>query len=255
MGVNQKVYGPYGMKLKQIQYRSYQSEVYIYHFNTYHVTVDQLRRHLTRKQHGYVASLYGPDEMTGIHHAEGDVIPNGCIEVAYLPKAFSHSGSALGFRYWVGKEVEWMCFDGPVLEGVLAEKWPRSTGCAKSPFDLVAYLEKGQKKGSVRGGNGEHRCWNESLRLAGHHEVKLKLKWRNREASEASVEMEKEKEKEMDGEKPLQSMEEEEDDEYEDVVEAVENYGSIEYTEDDENFQPRRPILKRPTRTMYDYYY
>jgi hypothetical protein len=133
--------------------------------------------------------------------AEGDEIPSGCYEVAYLPNSFQNRGSALGFRIpgsvtdrpggdaRKGK-IEWFCFETGVQEAIEAWMVKVATkhdnadeeGGVVPLFDRVAVLEKAAtiKKGTVQG-HKEHRNWYQALERAVYPVVKLKLTWRNKE--------------------------------------------------------------------------
>lgn len=178
-------------RMKQIQYRSYQREIEIYHFQAKYMLLRDFRRLLNRDKHGYIAVLDGPGKPLEANFVnDDDKPPKGCIEAAYLPNVFRQanrtgsSGSALGFR--TGENIEWLCFDQPIKETIL-NKWiykivdpGEVSGCSDSKlFDLVAYMPKGLEERKVRGANEEHKQWHDSLLKAVHRPVKLKLTWKN----------------------------------------------------------------------------
>lgn len=178
-GPDARTFTPRGMKLKQIQFRSYLPDIAIYHFQAYYLTLPKFRSLLTRKQHGYVATLLGVDPMLNLSIPDGDETPHGCIEVGYLPGVFQHGGSALGFRVG-GGVAEWLCFDRPmsveVLQGLDIDV--QSPTGAMVLFDLVGTLAKGISTRRVRGAHQEYKLWFDSLARAGHRRVKLQLRWR-----------------------------------------------------------------------------
>lgn len=193
--------------LKQVEYRSYQHDIKIYHFRTY-ITLDEIRTFLTRERHdskkpqhlkhGYVDALIGPDTLANNHFVpEGDDIPADCIEVAYLHGIFPYAmrrippGSALGFR--AGNNIiEWACFDRPIEDTILNSwVWDPSASqvdlvTTTSPndprrlFDFVASMPKGLRERRVKGANDEHKQWHESLWAARLRPLKLKLTWNDR---------------------------------------------------------------------------
>ncbi|CAO2650183.1 Nn.00g014750.m01.CDS01 [Neocucurbitaria sp. VM-36] len=179
-GAERPIYGPNGMKLKQIQFRSYIHDIGIYHFQAYFVSLYNFRFVLNRKDHGYVDTLLSYDPLHDQPVPAGDEIPVGCIEVVYMPNVFQHGGSALGFR--VGANVvEWMCFDRDVDEPILKtletdRQDPK--GGKLMLFDHVADLLRGVQERRIRGTNLEHRTWHESLRVAGHRRVMVNLTWK-----------------------------------------------------------------------------
>lgn len=110
---------------------------------------------------------------------EGDEIPRGCIEVAYLTGVFHNAGSALGFR--MGDDVvRWSCFDRPITEAILDKSFvePDLSGNNKL-FDHVGTVSKGICVRRVKGSYPEHKGWHESLWKAMARPVKLRLTWRN----------------------------------------------------------------------------
>lgn len=167
------------MKLKQIQYRSYMHEITIYHFQEYHISLHNFRSLLNR-QHGYVDTLVSFDPLISMPGPEGDEVPEGCIEVGYLPSVFQHGGSALGFRV-ENNMVEWMCFDRPINEMILNTLDVRDLcpGVKLMLFDRVASLDKGISERRVRGATPEHKAWHKSLWKAEHRRVRVGLTWKH----------------------------------------------------------------------------
>jgi hypothetical protein len=73
--------------LTQIQYRSYQQEIIIYHFRTRLMSVATFRALLKRGSdlHGYIDTLMGSEKLLlGFYVPDGDDVPNECFEFAYL---------------------------------------------------------------------------------------------------------------------------------------------------------------------------
>jgi hypothetical protein len=186
-------------KLKQIQYRSYQATIQIYHFRADYMSVSTFRNLLNRHKDGYIDKLVSTDTLrTEQFIPTGDELPAGCIEVAYLPSVFpktsaTTSGSALGFRM-PNNIIEWLCFDR-LIETSLLECWvcDRSTRAVRAKqksdesnevrlFDLVGFLGKGMERRRVRGGNKEHKLWHDGLWAARRRTVRLRLTWRNYKA-------------------------------------------------------------------------
>lgn len=184
-------------RLKQIQYRSYQHEILIYHFRTKHLSVSEFRSLLSRDTHGYVDTLISTDTLAQKPVPKGDKVPRNCIEAAYFPNVFSQNGarstgSALGFR--VGNNViDWVCFDRPIdtsiLDSWIGFKTPfglqvhaQDIVPANHPrrlFDLVGSMPKGISQRRVRGANYEHKQWHDALWEAKLRLMTLRLTWRN----------------------------------------------------------------------------
>jgi hypothetical protein len=172
----------------QIQFRSYQHDIQIYHI---HIHILPLRRvrHLMRAHPDYTATLTGSDPLQHAVRTEGDEIPFGSIEAAYLPGVFHGAGSALGVRVWRGARgrVEWFCFRGPV-EGFLKEVGADraitderdGSGDGERVFDLVGFVQKGLRERRVKGANWEHKAWHDSLRCAERKKVRVDIGWRKR---------------------------------------------------------------------------
>ncbi|KAH7411970.1 hypothetical protein DE146DRAFT_784576 [Phaeosphaeria sp. MPI-PUGE-AT-0046c] len=183
-----------GPGLKQIQYRSYQQSITIYHFRADFISVHDFRNLLHRDEHGYIDTLIGRDTLLPIEVIpEGDIIPAGRIEVAHLPyvlrSGHKADGSALGFRSGDGI-IEWMCFDR-CIKALILDAWT----CAEETrairilkdverndpsrlFDSVAELEKGIAKRAVRGANEEHKQFHVSLWDAQLRNVRVRLLWK-----------------------------------------------------------------------------
>lgn len=188
---------PRGPKLRQIQYRSYQHTITIYHFNTLFKSVHQFRALLRRTEHGYVDTLIGVDTLARYQFIlTGDEVPAHRVEVAYLPNVFRNYfgayGSALGFRSEEGV-VEWMCFErcikSLILDAWVCEENEEEEGGydvrvekdvdkndARRMFDPVATLDKGILKRAVRGAHEEHRRWHGSLWGAEARNVRVALR-------------------------------------------------------------------------------
>ncbi|KAH7383881.1 hypothetical protein BKA66DRAFT_387586, partial [Pyrenochaeta sp. MPI-SDFR-AT-0127] len=175
------VMGPNGMKLKQIQFRSYIHDVAIYHFQAWFISVRDFCLMLNRHEHGYVDTLLSYDPMLrlAVPIPEGDEVPEGCIEAAYLPNVFQHGGAALGFR--VGNNVvEWVCFDRPI-DDLIFKRLDINNRDPNGPqvlFHHVANLPKGNSGRMVKGANLEHKGWHDSLWKADHRRVRVDLTWR-----------------------------------------------------------------------------
>ncbi|KAL5121404.1 hypothetical protein ACEQ8H_000475 [Pleosporales sp. CAS-2024a] len=189
----------------QIQYRSYQQTVQIYHFRTCLLSVPQFTDLLMRyPEFGYLDTLVGPDTQISLFRPAGDEVPEDCIEVAYLPNVMTtqpksrHHGHALGFRIPNGHNntkahaIKWFLFDRPI-QAMILESWVRVQGgtatiyalpptsihdTSSRVFDRVAELWKGTKEKVVRKAFQEHFDWHGSLLHATtqsrHH---LKLTW------------------------------------------------------------------------------
>jgi hypothetical protein len=176
-GGNEKpILGRNGMKLKQLQYRSYRHDIAIYHFQAYYTSIHNFRSILRRKEHGYVGVLLGVDHP-GHYKAiiDGDEIAEGCIEAGYLYNVFQNGGSALGFC--MGNNViEWLCFDRDIKASLL-DKIAIETPMSQMLFDYVGSVEKGIVKPRVKGADLEHKGWYESLLKAERPPAMLKLSW------------------------------------------------------------------------------
>lgn len=96
---------------------------------------------------------------------EGDNVPVGFTEAAYLIGVFRDRGSALGFRLLDEDRIEWLCFDRPIQDFLSTAR----TEDDRLLFDPVARLERGDPavkwKGKV-GGYPEHRQWYDGLKTA-----------------------------------------------------------------------------------------
>lgn len=182
------------LRLKQIQYRSYQHQIQIYHFRKKLVSLRTFRSWLERDLHGYIDTLIGTDTLFLTQFVpKGDEVPENCIEVAYLPSVFPRrrseaSGCALGFRTG-GKHIQWMCFDrsiDDILNSWVYEKRTKQLYIEEDVdpdnerklFNLVAYMPKGLAERRVKGANEEHKKWHNSLWGAKLRRLKLTLTWR-----------------------------------------------------------------------------
>lgn len=176
--------------MKVIQYRSYQRNISIYHVRTHLLPLADIRRAL-QSQAAYRDRLTSYDPLRYFDVIEGDEIPIGCIEAAYMPNILHGHGSALALR--VGTElssdaVEWYVFSGPIDENVLFQivcadgNWSLQAGVEpddpKKVFDLVGYAEKGLKTRTVRGANREHKGWHDALCASTPVKKKVKLTWK-----------------------------------------------------------------------------
>jgi hypothetical protein len=208
-------------RLKQIQYRSYQLDIQIYHFRADYIPVPAFRNLLARQRDGYVDTLIGTDTLSPDQFVPtGDELPVGCIEAAYLPGVFprhNNPGSALGFRIG-GNVIQWLCFERPIQTSLLEScvwdtkmcdvRFDPKSGCRL--FDIVARIDKGLKVRRVKGANREHKLWHDSLWGARARLVRVRLTWRNygeekrewrdRIRAEARRGMGREEEKDGDGE-------------------------------------------------------
>lgn len=175
----QVTYGYNNVKLKQLQFRSYLQDIIIFHFQAYYISLLAFRSMLNRRDHGYVATLVSFDPMEGKFVPEGDEVPNGCIEVAYMPNVFHQGGSALGFRLG-DNTVEWLCFDRNI-DGLILKKLDVDDGSENKLmlFEHVANLPKGISQRRVTGSHPEFKDWYQSLAEARHRPVKPYLTWRN----------------------------------------------------------------------------
>jgi hypothetical protein len=178
-------------RLRQIQYRSYQLDIQIYHFRADYIPVPAFRNLLNRHRDGYIDTLIHIDTLSPEQFVPaGDELPVGCIEAAYLPGVFprhNNSGSALGFRVG-GNVIQWFCFERPIQTSLL-ESWVWDTKacvvrtleskCEDKLFDFVARVDKGLKQRRVKGANREHKLWHDSLWGARARMVRVRLTWRN----------------------------------------------------------------------------
>ncbi|KAH8723355.1 hypothetical protein GQ44DRAFT_620489 [Phaeosphaeriaceae sp. PMI808] len=179
---------------RQIQYRSYQQEIKIYHFRVDSLSVNRFRSLLRKDKHGYVDVLVSPD-LLNFDVPDGDEIPSDRIEVGYLPRILAMTqgsvtnGSALGFR--TGNNViQWFCFDRPVEDIILnawvSENKETDPGAREENklFEFVASMPKGIATRTIKGSNEEHKRWHQCLwvaELARPRPLQLTLTWKNRE--------------------------------------------------------------------------
>jgi hypothetical protein len=175
-------------KLRQLQYRSYVYEVVIYHYPYKLLPLRHFESRLTCADHGFIARLVSDDPIAYIARPEGDEIPDGFYEVAYLKNVFQARGSALGFRVPVSTgagsgKIEWLCFERGVQQEL--DMWTIETLSKEkmeiSLFDKVGTLSKGPviRKGTVTGYR-EHREWYEALERAKHPRVKIAITYKNK---------------------------------------------------------------------------
>ncbi|KAF2848339.1 hypothetical protein T440DRAFT_401560, partial [Plenodomus tracheiphilus IPT5] len=189
-------------KLLQRKYNNYTSTLQIFHYASSHLPLESFTRLLTRKAHGYIATLYSSDPLRNKPAPEGDETPIGCTEVIYLPSVFHvhgpTDGSALGFRTGAAEEgalantVQWLCFSRPVDTRILFKiKIPRRTVNGRKKrrvnggklFHHVGDLEKEVvKMKRVRNGEsgdrGEYWGWWAALKQAGHPRRRVGISWR-----------------------------------------------------------------------------
>lgn len=163
--------------LKQIEYRTYLRIIELFHYPHHLMPISQFQQLISAQKFGFVRRLESADTLCNDQGEEknfipdGDEVPTGFTEVAYLFNVFRRNrkthatGSALGFRLLDEDRIEWMCFDRPIHK-LLAEVTTEGGVCL---FDKVADLERGENvrklKGSVKG-HPEHRQWFDGLRLA-----------------------------------------------------------------------------------------
>lgn len=186
---------PIRLRLKQIQYRSYQRVIQIYHFRTSYLSVYDFRNLLDSADNEYIDTLIGVDTLLENQYIPpGDEVPPNCIEVAYLPGVFPRrkmaDGSALGFRVGNGT-IEWFCFGRGVDESFLSKLvWDGNAGEAfimddgvdpndnRLLFNPVATLDKGTFRRVVRAAHLEHKMWHKSLWEAEMRKLSLTLTYK-----------------------------------------------------------------------------
>ncbi|KAJ4991543.1 hypothetical protein SVAN01_02924 [Stagonosporopsis vannaccii] len=171
-----------------IQYRSYQRDILIYHVHEHLVSLLPIRKAL-QSQKSYHDKLVSFDPIRYYTVIEGDEIPTGCIEAAYMPSILHGNGSALALRSnkKAGK-VEWFVFRGPIHETFLSQiilfgnNWVLQSDLnpddPRKVFNLVGYAEKGLKTRRVRGANAEHKGWHDSLCSGEQEKVSVKFTWK-----------------------------------------------------------------------------
>jgi len=180
---------------KQIQHRSYQQTVQIFHFRTSYMSVRNFRELLIRHAaFGYIDNLIGPDTQANLFRPDGDELPANTIEVAYLPNIFTgikhkrNRGFALGFRTHAARAkklkkyrikpdetIEWFFFDREI-EHTILRSWvcdintrtvrPMHSVDVNDPtllFYHVANLHKGTFTRTVKMAHAEHKDWHASL--------------------------------------------------------------------------------------------
>ncbi|KAH7093466.1 hypothetical protein FB567DRAFT_624728 [Paraphoma chrysanthemicola] len=163
--------------LHQQEYRSFGYNINIWHYRDVRYPLDLLRKFFVRRANGYnfVGSFIGSDTIAHFRVPDGDEVPRGYMEVAYLANAFSNShGCALGFRR-DDNVIEWFCTQEIHKEYNLHpdHKWRM--------FTHVAWTGKGVKGRCVKGANPEHRAWWESLDGARPKlKTKLQLSWHSK---------------------------------------------------------------------------
>jgi hypothetical protein len=191
--------------LRQAQYRTKLRPIQIYHYRVNFLSVHLIRRILGRECPAYRNTLIGPDTQVGLFRIDGDELPKGVVEAAYIPDVwmrpvgrnrFKAYGSALGFRT-INKNkeniIEWCCFNDEIEDSVL-NKWTfdQSTRVVhvqdnfhkddpKLLFNKVATLDKDPfgdkpKQGKTHAYQ-EHIDWHESLSKADLRPLKLKINW------------------------------------------------------------------------------
>jgi hypothetical protein len=205
--------GSLDLGLQQVQHRSYQHTIQIYHFRTDFMSITAFRNMLNEHTtFGYIDTLVGPDTQSNLYRPDGDEIPENTIEVAYLPDIFMKvkpgrgRGFALGFRTFNYKKkktkdennvlkkeeeeaIEWFCFDKPIENTILRswvfepstktlyKKHNVDTNNPKLLFNYVADIWKGTRKRTTGDAHQEHIDWHLSLMHAHLRSLKLKLKW------------------------------------------------------------------------------
>ncbi|KAL1610730.1 hypothetical protein SLS60_002400 [Paraconiothyrium brasiliense] len=157
--------------LRQIEYRSFVKTIEVYHFPHHLFSISQFETFCTTTVPGFVRRLESTDTLCNPDGSEknfvpdGDEVPIGVTEVAYLWNVFRNQGSALGFRLLDEDRIEWMLFDRPI-DNVLSN----ATAANGVPlFDNVAVLERSDPSRSWKGtvnGNLEHRDWYKGLAAA-----------------------------------------------------------------------------------------
>lgn len=175
-----------GMQI--IQYRSYQRDILIYHVRRHLLSLSLIYKAL-QGQKEYHDKLTSFDPIRHYPIVEGDGIPEGCIEAAYMPSILHGHGSALALRS--SKEagrVEWFVFSGPIHDSFLSQimffgdKWNLQPDLdpddPRKVFNLVGYAEKGLTTRRVKGANAEHKGWHDSLCTAKEEKKSLKLTWK-----------------------------------------------------------------------------
>ena len=175
--------------LQIIQYRSYQRNISIFHLRLHLLPLDIVRKAL-QSQKEYVDRLTSFDPLRYLTTVEGDDIPPGCIEAAYVPGIVHGHGSALALRSdQEDGKVEWFIFSGPIDDTCLSRIvldngiWSlQQTRVDKDDprklFDLVGCSEKGLKTRTVRGANREHKGWHDSLCAAEEVKKSVKVTWK-----------------------------------------------------------------------------
>ncbi|KAJ8116219.1 hypothetical protein OPT61_g2323 [Boeremia exigua] len=212
-------YADFAGGIQIIQYRSYQRDIFIYHVRRHLLSLPLLRRAL-QSQKGYRDRLTSFDPIRYSVVVEGDEIPSGCIEAAYMPSILHSHGSALALRSDIEPgRVEWFIFSEPIHETVLSRivyidgGWNLQPGIdtndPRKVFDLVGYAEKGLRTRTVRGANREHKGWHDSLCSAEEGKKNLRLTWKGygnelkadqeRRRREETIETADERERETDG--------------------------------------------------------
>lgn len=171
-----------------LQYRSYQRDVHIYHLHLRRLSLPMIRKAL-QSQKAYRDKLTSFDPIQNCSVVEGDEMPPGCIEAAYMPSILHGHGSALALRSDENTgRVEWYIFSEAIHDSLLSQivckedHWMLQSGVNaddhRKVFDLVGYAEKGLKTRTVRNANREHKGWYDSLCNAKEGKKKLKLTWK-----------------------------------------------------------------------------
>ncbi|KAF2873901.1 hypothetical protein BDV95DRAFT_605368 [Massariosphaeria phaeospora] len=158
------------------QYRSYRQEIIIFHYAEYIMPLSELWHQLKLVQHGYIGSVTSHDPLHGIEMPEGDEIPEGRLEVAFLPKMFRTNGAAICFRHIAKNKSVYLCYRDNSLSLLESCRGPKG----EILFAKVAVLPNGPNP-KYRGETGykEHRnfyyCFTEGAEVS----PSLKLTWQN----------------------------------------------------------------------------
>jgi len=164
--------------LKLLNYRNFIKTIGIYHYPHTLQSLSDFENFLRKEIPHYAGRrMLSKDNLRYNFVPEGDEVPDGKLEVGYLPAVFSHGGDALGFRFQAEDRIVWFCFRRSIdtfLEEAHLDGEP--------VFDLVATLERGGtgKKGNMKG-NKEHRDWHAALEESWDPPVSLRLTWQNRD--------------------------------------------------------------------------
>ncbi|KAF2278883.1 uncharacterized protein EI97DRAFT_222582 [Westerdykella ornata] len=141
-------------EIRQLKYRNFNSTIRLYHFSAHRITLAEFKRSWAARHKYYSHSGIVDDTFKNDPVTEGDEIPPGCLEVAYLPRVFQNGGSAIGIRS--ANSIHWFCFRKSANSLI-----DNAIDLHSEPlFDMVASVEKNPEDyyGS------EHWRWYESLR-------------------------------------------------------------------------------------------